>query len=108
MTSQKYFYKCRDFIQLRKTIGRLTLTITCTLVFLLFVVILPTFALDWNYDEWASCPRTVEGIWISDNSDAMNSKTLNIQKNRVRITQNTGGEVSFTGDSFVEKGVTGK
>jgi hypothetical protein len=60
--------------------------------------------LDWNDDEWASCPRTVEGIWISDNSDAMNSKTLNIQKNRVRITQNTGGEVSFTGDSFVEKG----
>lgn len=104
MTSQKYFYKGRDFIQLRRVIGRLAMTIACTLVFLLFAVILSAFALDWNDNEWASCPRTVEGIWISDNPDFINSKTLSIQKNSISITQNKDGVVSFTGNTFVEKG----
>lgn len=104
MTSHKYFYKGRDYIQLRRVIGRLAMTIACTLVFLLFAVVLPAFALDWDDNEWASCPRTVEGVWVSDNPDSINSKTLNIQKNRVHITQNMDGEVSFTGNTFVEKG----
>jgi hypothetical protein len=104
MTSQKYFYKRLDFIQLHLAIGRLTMTIVCTLVVLIFTVVLPAFALDWGDNEWASCPSTVEGTWLSDNPDSINSKTLNIQKNRVSITQNMDGEVSFTGNTFLEKG----
>ena len=80
------------------------MTIACTLIVLIFIVILPAFALDWDDNEWASCPSTVEGTWLSDNPDSINSKTLNIQKNRVSITQNMDGEVSFTGDTFLEKG----
>lgn len=102
MTSQKYFYKGRDLIQLRRMMGRLVMTLACTLVFLFFVVIRPTFALDWNDKEWASCPRTVEGIWISDNP--MNSKTLSIQENRIGLTLSRDGKVSFTGNSFAKKG----
>ena len=104
MTSQKYFYKRLDFIQLHLTIGRLIMTIVCTLVVLIFMVVLPAFALDWDDNEWASCPSTVEGTWLSGNPDSINSKTLNIQKNRVSITRNMDGEVSFTGNIFLEKG----
>ena len=80
------------------------MTIACTLVVLIFTVVLPAFALDWDDNEWASCPSTFEGTWLSDNPDSINSKTLNIQKNRVSITQNMDGEVSFTGVTFLEKG----
>jgi hypothetical protein len=104
MTSQKYFYKRQGFIQLYLAIGRLAITIVCTLVVLIFTIVLPAFALDWDDNEWANCPSTVEGIWISDNPDSINSKTLNIQKNRVSITQNMDGKVSFTGNIFLEKG----
>jgi hypothetical protein len=104
MTPQKHFYKKQDFIQLHLAIGRLAMTIVCTLVVLIFTSVLPTFALDWDDNEWASCPSTVEGTWISDNPDSINSKTLNIKKNRVSITQNMDGEVSFTGNTFLEKG----
>ena len=104
MTSQKYFYKRQDFIQFCLVIGRLAMTIACTLIVLIFIVILPAFALDWDDNEWASCPSTVEGTWLSKNPDSINSKTLNIQKNRVSITQNMDGEVSFTGNTFLEKG----
>ena len=104
MTSQKYFYKRQDFIQFRLPIGRFAMTIACTLVVLIFTVVLPAFALDWDDNEWASCPSTVEGTWLSENPDSINSKTLNIQKNRVSITRNMDGEVSFTGNIFLEKG----
>jgi len=103
MTSQKYFYKGRDFIQLRKTIRRLAMIIFCILAFLLFTINLPALALDWNDKEWASCPRTVEGIWISDNPDSMKRKTLNIQKKRINLTLNGDGQVLFTGNAFIEK-----
>lgn len=104
MTSQRYFYKGRDFIQHRRTMGRFALTIVCTLIFLLVAVNFPAFALDWNDKEWAGCPRTVEGIWISDNSDSMKSKTLNIQKKIISLTQSRDGKVSFTGNNFTENG----
>jgi len=104
MISQKYFYKGRDLLQLRRTIGRLAMTIACTLVFLFFAVIRPALALEWSDKEWANCPHTVEGIWVSDNPDPVNNKTLTIQKNRVTITQNKDGEVSFIGNKFEEKG----
>ena len=104
MTSQKYVYKRQDFIQFHLAIGRLKMIMSCTLVVLIFTIVLPAFALDWNDNEWASCPSTVEGTWLSDNPDSINSKTLNIQKNRVSITQNRDGEVSFTGNTFLEKG----
>ena len=80
------------------------MTIACTLVFLIFTFVLPAFSLDWDDNEWASCPSTVEGTWLSENPDSINSKTLNIQKNRVSITRNMDGEVSFTGNIFLEKG----
>ena len=104
MTSQKYFYKRQDFIQFRLAIGRLAMTITCTLVVLIFTVVFPAFALDWDDNEWASCPSTVEGTWLSVNPDSTNSKILDIQKNRVSITQNMDSQVSFTGNTFLEKG----
>ena len=104
MTSQKSFYKRQDFIQFRLAIGRFAMTIACTFVVLIFTVVLPAFALDWDDNEWASCPSTVEGTWLSENPDSINSKTLNIQKNRVCITRNMDGEVSFTGNIFLEKG----
>jgi len=104
MTAQKYFDKGKSFIQFHLAIGRLAMTIACTLVVLTFTVVLPAFALDWDDSEWASCPSTVEGTWLSDNPDSINSKTLNIQKNRVSITRNMDGEVSFTGNIFLEKG----
>ena len=77
------------------------MTIVCTLVVLIFTVVLPAFALDWDDNEWASCPSKVEGTWLTDNTDSINSKTLNIQKNRVSITQNIDGEVSFIGNTFL-------
>ena len=78
------------------------MTIACTLMLLLFTVNLPAFALDWNDREWEDCPRTVEGVWISDNPDPVNSKTLVIQKNKVSITKD--GVVSFKGNYITEKG----
>jgi hypothetical protein len=104
MTSQEYFYKRQNFIQFRLAMGRFAMTIAYTLVVLIFTLVPPALALDWNDNEWASCPSTFEGIWLSDNQDSINSKTLNIQKNRVSITQNMDGEVSFTGNRFLEKG----
>ena len=104
MTSQKYFHKRQVLIQSHLAIGQLAMTITCTLVVLIFTIVIPAFALDWDDNEWASCPSTVEGTWVSDNPGSINSKTLNIQKNRVSITQNMDGEVSFTGNTFLEKG----
>ena len=103
MTSQKYLSKRQDFIHFHLTIGRLAMTIACTLVVLIFTVVLPAFALDWDDNEWANCPSTLEGIWLSENPDSINSKILNIQKNRVSIIQNMDGEVSFTGNTFLEK-----
>ena len=103
MISTSYFYKRQGFIQFRLAIGRLAITIACTLVVIIFTVVLPAFALDWNDKEWASCPSTVEGTWLSDNQNTINSKTLNIRKNRVSITQNVGGKISFTGNTFLEK-----
>jgi hypothetical protein len=103
VTLQKYLYKRLDFIQLHLAIWRLAMTTVCTLVVLIFTVVLPAFALDWDDNEWASCPSTVEGIWISDNPDSINIKILNIQKNSVSITQYMGGEISFTGNTFLEK-----
>jgi hypothetical protein len=100
MTSQKKIYKRQGFIQFGLVMGRLAMTIACTSVVLIFTVVLPAFALDWDDNEWASCPFTVEGTWLSDNPDSINSKTLNIQKIRVGINQNMDGEVSFTGDTF--------
>ena len=104
MTSKKIFYKRQGFNQPHLAIERLAMTIVCTLVVLIFTVVLPAFALDWDDNEWASCPSKIEGTWVSDNLDSINSKTLNIQKNRVSITQNMDGEVSFTGNIFLEKG----
>jgi hypothetical protein len=104
MTSKQIF-KRQDFIQLHLTIGRLAMPIVCTLVVLIFTVVLPAFALDWGDNEWVSCPSTLQGTWLSDNPDSINIKTLNIQKNRVSITQNIDGEVSFTGNTFLEKGI---
>jgi hypothetical protein len=102
MTSQKYFHQRQDLIQSHLAIGQLAMTITCTLVVLIFTNVLPAFALDWDDNEWASCPSTLEGTWLSDNPDSINSKTLNIHKNRASITQNMDGEVTFTGNNFVE------
>jgi hypothetical protein len=102
MTPHKYFYKRQDVIQFRLAIGRFVMTITWILVVLTFTVVPPAFALDWDDNEWASCPSKVEGTWLSDNPDSINSKTLNIQKNRVSITQNMNGKVSFTGNTFIE------
>jgi len=104
MTTQKYFYKGRDFFKLRKTIGRLVITLALAIALLLFAVILPAFALDWNDNEWAYCPRAVEGTWVSDNPNALNSKTLSIQKNKISMINNDNGEVSFTGNTFAKKG----
>jgi hypothetical protein len=104
MTSKKHHYKRKDFNEFRLAIGRFAMTIACTLVILIFTIVLPAFALDRDDNEWASCPSTFEGTWLSGNPDSINSKTLNIQKNRVSITQNMDGEVSFSGDTFLEKG----
>jgi hypothetical protein len=103
VTSQKYLYNRQDLIQFRLAIGQLAMTITCTLVVLIFTIVLPAFALDWDDKEWARCPSTLEGSWFSDNPDSINSKTLYIQKNKVSITQNMDGEVTFTGNTFLEK-----
>jgi hypothetical protein len=102
MTSQKYFHKRQVLIQSHLAIGQLAMTITCTLVVLIFTIVIPAFALDWDDNEWANCPSTLEGTWLSDNQDSINNKTLNIKKNRVSITQNMDGEVTFTGNSFLE------
>ncbi len=104
MTTQKYFYKGREFLELRKVIGRLVITFALAMAFLLFAVILPAFALDWNDNEWANCPRAVEGAWISDNPNALNSKTLSIQENKISMIKNHSGEVFFTGNTFAKKG----
>jgi hypothetical protein len=104
LKSHKYFYKGQDSIQFHLAIARLAITIVCTLFVLIFTVVLPAFALDWDDNEWASCPFTVEGTWLSDNPDAINSKTLSIQKNRVSIAQNMDGKISFTGNTFLKKG----
>lgn len=104
MISQKQKCKVRVFIQLPTTIGPCIRTICCTLMFILFVVNHSAFALDWKDKEWADCPLKVKGVWVSDEPDSMNRKTLNIQENRVSLTQSRDGEVSFIGNIFAEKG----
>ncbi len=104
MTTQKYFYKGRDFLELRKIIGRLAIILTLTMALLLFAIILPAFALDWNDNEWTNCPRAVEGTWISGNPNSLNSKTLSIQENKVSMIKTHNGEVAFAGNTFAKKG----
>jgi hypothetical protein len=104
MTTQKYFYKGRDFLELRKITGRLAIAFALTIGLLLFAVILPAFALDWNDNEWANCPRAVEGTWISENPNSLKSKMLSIQENKISMINYYDGEVSFTGNTFAKKG----
>jgi hypothetical protein len=103
MTHQKYF-KFQYFFQLLITIGRPAITISCALMFIFFAVINSAFALDWNDKEWVDCTSKVNGVWVSDEQDSINRKTLNIEENRVRLTQGKDSEVSFNGLTFEEKG----
>jgi hypothetical protein len=46
MTTQRYFYKGRDFIQLRRIAGQL-ITIACAFIMLLLAYIIPGSLLDF-------------------------------------------------------------
>jgi hypothetical protein len=97
MKSQKYFYKGRDFINIRKIAGRMTVIGACIFILILFAYINFASALNWQDKEWmeASCPNTAIGTWKSENPNFPNGKILNIQKNKISIIGNHNSEEKF-------------
>ncbi|MZG30916.1 MAG: hypothetical protein F3741_08940 [Nitrospinae bacterium] len=102
MKNQKYLYKGRDFIKLRKTVGKLLIATLFSIALLFFSSIHPVFALDWSDNEWTNCPKTIEGTWVSEKTNPVNNKNLNVRRNTISITQKDN--VLASGTAFEKKG----
>ncbi len=85
MSDQKYFYKGRDLIQLRKFLLNILITIIFSLVGILSFFVSTSSALSWKDEEWlnSGCPKSVAGKWISDNPSTAKIKSLSINKDEV-------------------------
>ena len=91
MSKQKYFYNGRDLVKTRKSEINFIITLIFALVGLLSFFITPSYSLGWQDEEWLQpgCPKTVSGIWASDNPDNTNLKLLSIDnKEFIYISKN--------------------
>ena len=91
MSKQKYLYKARDMVKTRNSEINLIITLIFSVVGLLSFFITPSYSLGWEDEEWLKpgCPKTVSGIWATDNPDNTNLKLLSINnKEFIYISKN--------------------
>ena len=91
MSKQKYLYKARDMVKTRNSEINLIITLIFSVVGLLSFFITPSYSLGWEDEEWLKpgCPKTVSGIWASDNPGNTNLKLLSINnKEFIYISKN--------------------
>ena len=91
MSEQKYFYRGWDILKLISSELNLFITSIFSLVGLLCFFITPGYSLGWQDEEWLQpgCPKTVSGIWASDNPGNTNLKLLSIDnKEFIYISKN--------------------
>ena len=91
MSKQKYLYKARDMVKTRNSEINLIITLIFAVVGLLSFFITPSYSLGWEDEEWLKpgCPKTVSGIWATDNPDNTNLKLLSINnKEFIYISKN--------------------
>lgn len=88
MSTQKYFFKGRDFIKLRSLILSWLIAIVFTLAGVFSFFVSPGYSLGWKDEEWlqADCPKNVSGKWISDNPEVSNLKSIFLNKNEITYT----------------------
>ena len=91
MSKQKYLYKGRNMVKTRNSEINLIITLIIALVGLVSLFITPSYSLGWQDEEWLKpgCPKTVSGIWATDNPDNTNLKLLSINnKEFIYISKN--------------------
>ena len=91
MSKQKYLYKGRDMVKTRNSEINLIISIIFSVVGLLSFFITPSYSLGWEDEEWLKpgCPKTVLGVWATDNPDNTNLKLLSINnKEFIYISKN--------------------
>lgn len=91
MSKQKYLYKGRNMVKTRNSEINLIITLIFSVVGLLSFFITPSYSLGWEDEEWLKpgCPKTVSGIWATDNPDNTNLKLLSINnKEFIYISKN--------------------
>ena len=91
MSKQKYLYKGRNMVKTRNSEINLIITLIIALVGLISLFITPSYSLGWQDEEWLKpgCPKTVSGIWATDNPDNTNLKLLSINnKEFIYISKN--------------------
>ena len=91
MSKQKYLYKGRNMVKTRNSEINLIITLIFSVVGLLSFFITPSYSLGWEDEEWLKpgCPKTVSGIWATDNPDNTNLKLLSIDnKEFIYISKN--------------------
>ena len=91
MSKQKYLYKGRNMVKTRNSEINLIITLIFAVVGLLSFFITPSYSLGWEDEEWLKpgCPKTVSGIWATDNPDNTNLKLLSINnKEFIYISKN--------------------
>jgi len=107
MATQKYFYKGRDLIKLRKQILNLIITLIFSLLGIFSFFISPSYSLGWQDEEWleAGCPKNVLGNWEADNPANTNLKSMSFGKKEITYTSKNNGTQKFgiINSSFVSK-----
>ena len=78
-------------VKTRNSEINLIITLIFSVVGLLSFFITPSYSLGWEDEEWLKpgCPKTVSGIWATDNPDNTNLKLLSINnKEFIYISKN--------------------
>ena len=78
-------------VKTRNSEINLIITLIFAVVGLLSFFITPSYSLGWEDEEWLKpgCPKTVSGIWATDNPDNTNLKLLSINnKEFIYISKN--------------------
>ena len=78
-------------VKTQKSEINLIITLIFAVVGLLPFFITPSYSLGWQDEEWLKpgCPKTVSGIWATDNPDNTNLKLLSINnKEFIYISKN--------------------
>ena len=81
----------------RNSVFNLFITLTFSLVGLLFFFITPSYSLSWEDEEWLKpgCPKTVLGNWALDNPANTNLKLLSINNKEVVYISKNNRERKF-------------
>lgn len=97
MSSQKYYFKGRDLIQLRSMLFKLFITCIIFLKVLLVVFVVPSFSLDWKDEQWknSGCHEMAMGKWAPDNPVVTPVNFLSIGNTEVLYRSENNPEQSF-------------